>query len=127
VSSQEDALIELATRIFGTARTGDTTALAGYLDAGAPVNLTNDHGDTLVMLAAYHGHEAAVRLLLDRGADPNRPNDNGQTPIAGAVFKGETEVVRALLAGGADPRAGAPSAVEAAELFGQRALLELFD
>nr|WP_324192591.1 ankyrin repeat domain-containing protein [Nocardia transvalensis] len=119
-------LIELATKLFDLARAGDVTALTAYLDAGVPVNLTNDRGDTLLMLAAYHGHLDAVRVLLDRGADPNRANDRGQTPAAGAVFKGEDEIVRALLAAGADPDAGTPSARDSATMFGKAQLLQLF-
>ncbi|MER5206897.1 ankyrin repeat domain-containing protein [Streptomyces sp. NPDC002825] len=119
-------VIELASKVFDLARTGDTDALAAYLDAGVPANLTNDRGDTLVMLAAYHGHAAAVTALLERGAEADRPNDRGQTPLAGAVFKGEDAVVRALLAGGADPEAGTPSALDTARMFGKTELLELF-
>jgi hypothetical protein len=44
--------IDLAMKIFNLARAGDTAAVAAYVDAGVPVNLTNDSGDTLVMLAA---------------------------------------------------------------------------
>ena len=119
-------LVELATRLFGMARDGETEQLAAYLDAGVPVNLANDNGDTLVMLAAYYGHAETVRALLERGADPDRSNDRGQTPLAGAVFKGEMDVVRALVAGGADPAAGQPSAIDAATLFGKPELLALF-
>jgi ankyrin repeat protein len=119
-------LIELATKVFDFARKGEAEALGGYLDAGVPVNLTNDSGDTLLMLAAYHGHQEVVVVLLARGAEPNRANDKGQTPLAGAVFKGETEILRALLAAGADPDAGTPSAREAAAIFGKNELLELF-
>ncbi|QIP87508.1 ankyrin repeat domain-containing protein [Streptomyces sp. Tu 2975] len=119
-------VIELATKVFDLARQGETEALAAYVDAGVPADLTNDKGDTLVMLAAYHGHAAAVEALLARGAEPNRANDRGQTPLAGAVFKGEGAVIRALLAGGADPEAGTPSAADTARMFGKTDLLELF-
>jgi uncharacterized protein len=78
------------------------------------------------MLAAYHGHEAVVRVLLERGADPGRPNDRGQTPLAGAVFKSEPAVVRALLDAGADPHAGQPSAVDTARMFGNEEFLAWF-
>ncbi|MFE4462784.1 ankyrin repeat domain-containing protein, partial [Nocardia tengchongensis] len=47
-------VLELAGKIFDLARTGDAATLAAYLDAGVPVNLTNDNGDTLLMLAAYY-------------------------------------------------------------------------
>ncbi|NEC31091.1 ankyrin repeat domain-containing protein [Streptomyces sp. SID8111] len=119
-------VVELATRIFQMARSGRTEELAAYVDAGVPANLTNDRGDSLVMLAAYHGHAEAVRALLERGADADRVNDRGQTPLAGAVFKGETEVIEALLKGGADPTLGTPSAVDTARMFERTELLELF-
>jgi ankyrin repeat protein len=125
--SSDDAVIDLATKLFGLARSGATAPLTEYVRAGVPANLTNDSGDTLLMLAAYHGHPDTVRALLAEGADPNRVNDKGQTPIAGAVFKGETEVVRALLDGGADPAAGTPSAIDAARVFGRPDLLALFE
>ncbi|MFH8491577.1 ankyrin repeat domain-containing protein [Streptomyces longisporoflavus] len=119
-------VVELATKIFDLARQGDAAALSAYVDAGVPANLTNDSGDSLVMLAAYHGHAQAVTALLERGGDPNRANDRGQTPLAGAVFKGEDAVIRALLDGGADPAAGTPSAVDTARMFAKTELLDLF-
>ncbi|MGW4029875.1 ankyrin repeat domain-containing protein [Streptomyces sp. NPDC004838] len=119
-------VIELATKVFDLARRGEAEALAAYVDAGVPADLTNDRGDTLVMLAAYHGHSSSVAALLDRGADPDRPNDRGQTPLAGAVFKGEDDVIRVLLDHGADPSAGTPSAVDTARMFGKTELLKLF-
>ncbi|MFE9923655.1 ankyrin repeat domain-containing protein [Streptomyces sp. NPDC005774] len=119
-------VVELATKIFDMARSGRTGELVAYVDAGVPANLTNDRGDSLVMLAAYHGHADAVRALLERGADVDRINDRGQTPLAGAAFKGDTEVVKALLQGGADPAAGTPSAVDTARMFDRAELLELF-
>ncbi|MFD4726380.1 ankyrin repeat domain-containing protein [Streptomyces seoulensis] len=119
-------VVELATKIFDLARQGRTEELVAYVEAGVPVGLTNDRGDCLLMLAAYHGHADAVRALLQRGADADRINDRGQSPLAGAVFKGETEVIRALLDGGADPAAGTPSAIDTARMFGKAELLELF-
>lgn len=114
---------ELAGRVFDMARRGDADTLAAYVDAGVPVNLTNDAGDTLLMLAAYHGHAPAVGALIARGADVDRVNDRGQAPLAGAVFKGEDDVVRALVEAGADPLGGHPSAVDTARMFGRDDLL----
>jgi ankyrin repeat protein len=119
-------MLQFAAKIFNLARQGDTGTLAAYVDAGVPANLCNDKGDTLVMLAAYHGHPQTVSVLLERGADPNRPNDRDQTPLAGAVFKGEQAVIKALIDGGADPTAGSPSAIETARLFGLDDLVALF-
>jgi ankyrin repeat protein len=126
VDEPDEDLVELATRLFGMARSGDTARLVAYVEAGVDPNLVNHKGDGFVMLAAYHGHAETVRALLERGADANRANDRGQTPLAGAVFKGETEVIKALLEGGADPDAGQPSAMATAQMFERADLVALF-
>ena len=116
-SALDPEILDLAARLFDMARDGDTETLAAYLDAGVPVNLTNTNGDTLVMLAAYYGHQSAVAALIARGADVNRHNNRGQTPLAGAVFKNDTTIIELLLRADADPRAGSPSALETARFF----------
>jgi len=113
----DPGVIELAGRVFDLARAGSTEELAAYVDAGVPVNLTNDKGDTLLILAAYHGHPATVGALLDRGADHSRANDRGQTALAAAVFRQSADTVTRLLAAGADPDAGGPSARATAAFF----------
>ena len=112
-------LVELAHEMLDLARAGETERLVAYVDAGVPVELTDATGNTLLMLAAYHGHAPTVQALIDRGAAPDRVNDRGQTPLAGAVFKGEDDVVAALVAAGADPDAGTPTARETAQMFGR--------
>ncbi|KAI0061725.1 ankyrin [Artomyces pyxidatus] len=117
--------IDFAHRMFDAARDGNSELLLAAIDAGLPANLTNEKGNTLLMLAAYAGHAELVRGLLARGADPNRLNDRGQSPVAGAVFKGEDATVKVLVEGGADPRAGTPNAIQSARMFGKTALLEV--
>ena len=75
-------VLDLASRIFDMARSGDAAMLAAYLDAGAPVNLTNTNGDTLVMLASYYGHESAVTALIARGADVDRHNNHRTAAVS---------------------------------------------
>lgn len=120
-----DEELALAMQIFDLAREGDAEALAAYVDAGVPVDLANSKGDTLLILAAYQGHEAAVSALLARGADTTRRNDRGQGALAAAVFKRSAPVVTALLAAGADPDLGSPSATETARFFDLPEMLEL--
>ncbi|QQQ61528.1 ankyrin repeat domain-containing protein [Paenarthrobacter ureafaciens] len=124
-SEADDEAVALAHTLFDAAREGNSALLRSYLDAGAPATLTNAAGDSLLMLAAYHGHEETVQLLVHHGADVNSANDRGQTPLAGAVFKGYTGVARALLDAGADPDSGAPSARDAAKMFARTEILEL--
>jgi ankyrin repeat protein len=113
----DPGVVELAGRVFDLARAGSTEELAAYVDAGVPANLTNDKGDTLLILAAYHGHPETVGALLDRGADHARVNDRGQTALAAAVFRQSGNSVTRLLAAGADPDAGGPSARATAAFF----------
>jgi uncharacterized protein len=113
----DPGVIELAGRVFDLARSGSTEELAAYVDAGVPVNLTNDKGDTLLILAAYHSHPETVGALLERGADHSRANDRGQTALAAAVFRQSADTVARLLAAGADPDAGGPSARATAAFF----------
>lgn len=124
-SAPDDETLALAHALFQAAREGNTELLGSYLAAGAPAALTNAAGDSLVMLAAYHGHPDTVRVILDHGGDPNAANDRGQTPLAGAVFKGYTDVARELLDAGADPDGGTPSARAAAHMFARTDILAL--
>src|SRR3954453_14821221 len=120
-------IIAFAHRMFEHARSGGTDELARALSKGLPPNLTNDKGDTLLMLAAYHNHPDTVRALRAAGADPSRSNDRGQTALGAAVFRQNEDTVRALLAAGADPDAGAPSAREMAAFFQLPAMTALLD
>lgn len=113
-------VVELAMHF---AREGMTTELSGFVDHGLPVDVADTDGNTVLMLAAYHGHADTVAALVERGADVDRRNARDQSPVAGALFKGEDEVVRTLLAAGADLDAGTPTARAAAAMFGREDLL----
>jgi uncharacterized protein len=117
--------LEFAHRMFDLARDGRGEELAAYVDAGLPVNITNDKGDTLLILAAYHGHPDTVAALLERGADPARENDRGQTALTAATFRQSAEAVTLLLDAGADPAQGQQSALATATFFELPAMLEL--
>ncbi|KAJ2904573.1 ankyrin-like protein [Zalerion maritima] len=111
--------IAFAARMYNAARCGDIEIFQQALLAGLPASMTNEKGDSLLMLAAYYGHPELVKLLISHGADPNSLNDRCQSPIAGAVFKKEDAVVDVLLEGGADPDYGAPSAMQCIGMFQQ--------
>lgn len=122
-TNQRDTNDEGGTRVepqqlFDLARQG-ADVLLDLVDAGLPADLADETGNTLLMLAAYHGHARLTAGLAERGADVDRPNGRGQTPLAGAVFKNEAEVLRVLVEHGADPDAGMPSARATALMFGR--------
>lgn len=88
-ADDRERLIELRHQLFDWARAGETVRVDAYVGAEAPVSLTDDAGNTLLMLAAYHAHADTVAMLARRGADVHRLNDRAQSPLAGAVFEDE--------------------------------------
>jgi ankyrin repeat protein len=121
----DDETLAFAHRMFDLARDGRADELAAYVDAGLPPNLTNDNGDTLLILAAYHGSPAAVTALLDRGADHARLNDRGQSALDAATFRHSADAVRTLLDAGAGPHLGRQFAVATATFFELPEMLEV--
>ena len=104
----DDAALAFAEQVFDSTRQGDAARLADLLGRGLPPNIRNHNGDSLLMLAAYHGHRDAARVLLENGADPQLRNDKGQTPLAGAAFKGDLAMIKLLLEHGADVEGASP-------------------
>jgi ankyrin repeat protein len=123
----DEETIAFAHRMFDLARTGGTEELIGNVTAGLPADLTNDKGDTLLILASYYNHPDTVTALLEQGADPDRINDHGQSALSAAVFRQNPETVKALLDAGADPDGGTPSAVATAEFFNLPEMAALLD
>src|SRR5277367_4586155 len=95
--AEEKHYAELQHLALAFARNGESKHLAAMLRAGLPVNLSVGKGNSLLMLASYHGEVETTRMLLEHGADADRRNDRGQTPLGGAAFKGFEEVVELLL------------------------------
>lgn len=118
---QQQRVVEIAADLARDGRTGE---LLEFIDHGVPVDQCDHEGNSLLMLAAYHGRSATVEALIERGADVDLRNNRDQSPVAGALFKGEDDVVRALVAAGADLEAGTPTGRQAAALFGRAHLLD---
>lgn len=117
---QQQRVVAIATDL---ARAGRTSELMEFLDHGLPVDAADPEGNTLLMLAAYHGNAGTVDALIARDADVDQRNNRDQSPVAGAFFKGEDGIARALIAAGADLDAGTPTARAAAAMFGREHLL----
>ena len=109
------------------ARKGDTAGLAALIKGGQEVDARDAKGNTLLMLAGYHGRAEVVKLLLKSGATVDLRNDKGQTPLGGVAFKGYTEIATLLLDAGADPLAdqGGSTPVDYATMFGRQEILVL--
>ncbi|WP_313026567.1 ankyrin repeat domain-containing protein [Pseudomonas lopnurensis] len=101
----DDATLAFAEQVFDSARAGDSARLGELLAQGMPANLRNHAGDSLLMLASYHGHLQATRTLLEYGADIEGRCEDGKTALMMAAMFNRTEIVEYLVAHGADPRA----------------------
>jgi ankyrin repeat protein len=121
----DDETLAFAHRVFDFARSGEADELRSLISQGLSPDLTNDKGDTLLILAAYHDHPATVAALVEAEADIERVNDRGQTALAAAVFRKSEPSVRTLLDAGADVNNGNPSALEVATFFELPEMLEL--
>ena len=119
--------MEFLASMFGVARAGRTEELLDLVDRGLPVNLSNEKGDSLLILAVYNDHTEMAEGLLARGADVDRINDQGQTALGCAVFRQNEEATKALLEAGADPRLGRQSAYAVAEIFGLDSMRAILD
>ena len=72
------------------------------VENGAGKDLTNDSGETALMLAARDGYVEVVRFLVDNGAGMDLTSDNGETGLMLAAYYGHEDVVHCLLEAGVD-------------------------
>lgn len=98
-----------------------------YLANGVDPDMSNQDGNSLLMIAAYSGNLDAFEVLLKHQADVNKLNNRHQSPLAGAIFKKEDEIIDRLITAGADPHLGTPNAVDTARMFGREDLLTRFE
>lgn len=77
----DEETIAFAGRVFQLARSGGAEQMRSLLAQGLPPNLRNDKGDTLLMLAAYHGHAETVAVLMAHKADPEIANDRDRKSV----------------------------------------------
>ena len=124
MSSISDSLPDAAADL---ARNGDAIGLDGLLKGGLAVDARDAKGNSLLMLASYHGRAEVVKLLLKSGATVDLRNDKGQTPLGGVAFKGYVEIATLLLDAGADPVAdqGGSTPADFATLAGKTEILAL--
>jgi hypothetical protein len=93
------------TGFLGATRTGDLTALDGYIKSGADLNRPEGVNSWTPLMHAIHTNQrGSMRMLLNAGADANQATRDGLTPLMMAAGYGYQEMVRDLLEHGANPR-----------------------
>jgi ankyrin repeat protein len=84
------------------AKSGDVQAARALLQSGADINIRDRYGQTALMLAAHHGHEALVDTLIEHGADLNVTAKYRLSALMLAVVAGHAGIARRLARAGAE-------------------------
>lgn len=72
------------------------------MEAGAPLDIVEYLGNTMLHEAARGGDPELVRLLVARGLDVNATDDYGDTPLCDIAGRKKPRAVAALIEAGAD-------------------------
>ena len=88
------------------AERGEEEAVLAWLDGGGRADATYERrgvsGITLLMGAAFNGHERVVELLLQHGAEINLQRSDGWTALVIAASNGHERLVELLMQHGAE-------------------------
>lgn len=117
VARQEKWMKAVSRGFLAYARAGDVQKVQMAIEEGVDLNVTDEEGNTALMLAAGPGHDEVVELLLSSGADIEARNRAGETALMRA---NSDKVVRRLLLNGANVGARNSEAKTALYLFLER-------
>ena len=91
--------------ILDSIQIGDIPVVKSFLDAGTPVNFTDEEGRSLLHHAAACGQVEVIQLLQENGCYIGVVDNNGRTPLHYATGTGSVECVRILIEMGSDVNA----------------------
>lgn len=67
--------------LFSYCRHGRIVEIERHLDKGIPIDVRDQYGNTLLIIACQNGNKRVAKLLLRRGANINGRNHKGNTPL----------------------------------------------
>ena len=85
------------------AQAGNSAVVKLLLDNDANPDLSDNRGQTSLMVRATVGDTNMIKLLLSYGADPNRADTGQETALIKAVRGRKFKAAQALIEAGADP------------------------
>ena len=94
---EELGMRPIASDMLRAAESGDLERLRLFLKSGLPADARDAREWTPLMVAAFHGREAAAKLLIENGANPRARDARGYTPLHWAALKGYGHVVALLV------------------------------
>ena len=103
ISDESYEVVDLRDVIVLTAIGATADLLALISKDKSLLEHTDEHGNTLLYLAARSGFYDTVEALLELGVPVNKVQVDGSTPLHAASFYGQGPIVELLLQCGADP------------------------
>lgn len=123
----EEEYQSLVDLFFDAARIGNNEVVDTFVSQGFPVDQRNNQSYTALMVAAYQGNRATVRLLLDSGANACLQDKRGNTALMGALIKREIGIAKDLYQADCSPELRNKAGLnlnEFAEIYGQSSVLK---
>jgi len=96
LGQQVNAKLNGTTPLMMAARNGHTEVIKVLLDNNALIDMTDNTGNTALILATLSRRVSAVRLLLTRSADMEKKNKIGLSAMDVARMKGYTDIEQIL-------------------------------
>ena len=72
------------------------------IEQGSKINITDNEGNTLLMIASKEGELRVVKFLLSKDIDVNSINKNGNNALMYAILSNHLEVAKTLIKNGID-------------------------
>jgi len=88
--------------VFSACRHGRLEQVQEALNTGFPIDDADEHGNTLLFVAAQNGLKAAAKLCLRNHTNLNRKNTRGNTPLHYCFKYGHSGLGAYLIKKGAD-------------------------
>ncbi|KAJ3022634.1 acyl-CoA binding domain-containing protein 6 [Thoreauomyces humboldtii] len=103
LANPRQSIEESQKTVWNWVEEGRVDKVMQLLDSKATrIDVTDDHGMSLLHWAADRGHADLTRKLLERGSDVNARDNEGQTALHLGVVVENEDIVRTLVAAGAD-------------------------
>jgi len=94
---------------FDAVKNGFEEEVNHHLQQGIHVNITNDHGQTPLMIAAKNEKDTIVDILLTAKADISIKDKDGFSALLYAVAERNTQTVQNFIKAGANPNDSLPN------------------
>jgi hypothetical protein len=89
-------------RAINAAKSDNVTTMEDALEEHVPINVTDQYGNSLLILAAQQGSKRMCKFLLRRGADLNFQNVQGNTCLHYTVAYEKPDLTKYLVSKGAN-------------------------